>query len=234
MVQRICTRYLSEIILPKIAENNQHVWHIFAIRTKNRDELQKYLDNKGIGTVIHYPTAIHLQEAYDDLKFKKDAPFMLEWMHDQSINCNFRFDASSQTLETAEIYIETANQDKKNKHFAVVDDKDDYQGTISLKEIDKENLKAEYAVCFRACAQGKGYASFATQQILKYGFDDLGLNRIYLNVLSENMRAISFYKKIGFIYEGQTMEDLIIKGKRQNLEWYRLLKKEYLKMNALK
>jgi len=68
----VANRYLSEIkneeiILPKVAENNTHVWHVFVIRTKNRDELQKYLDSKGITTVIHYPIAIHKQEAYKEL-----------------------------------------------------------------------------------------------------------------------------------------------------------------------
>lgn len=56
------------IELPVIHGNaNQylsHVWHLFVIRTKHRDLLQKYLSDKGIQTLIHYPTAPHKQQAY--------------------------------------------------------------------------------------------------------------------------------------------------------------------------
>ena len=55
------------IILPnKINDEECHVWHAFVIRSKNRDRLQKYLLEKGIGTVIHYPIPPHKQEAYKE------------------------------------------------------------------------------------------------------------------------------------------------------------------------
>ena len=55
-----------KIILPKIYDENAHVWHIFAIRTENRDELQKHLETNGIQTNIHYPTPPHKQGAYKE------------------------------------------------------------------------------------------------------------------------------------------------------------------------
>lgn len=59
------------LILPKIAEGATHVYHLYVIRTKKRDELQSYLNEKGIGTLIHYPIPPHLQEAYESLGLKK-------------------------------------------------------------------------------------------------------------------------------------------------------------------
>ena len=47
------------------------MWHLFVVRTEKRDEFEKYLNENGIGTTIHYPIPIHLQEAYEDLGFKK-------------------------------------------------------------------------------------------------------------------------------------------------------------------
>lgn len=52
------------VSLPTVAANNQHVWHLFVIRTPNRSALQQYLADKGIQTVIHYPIPPHQQEAY--------------------------------------------------------------------------------------------------------------------------------------------------------------------------
>jgi dTDP-4-amino-4,6-dideoxygalactose transaminase len=60
------------IVLPKIAEGATHVYHLYVIRTNKRDELQKYLHDKCVGTLIHYPIPPHLQEAYKDLGCKKE------------------------------------------------------------------------------------------------------------------------------------------------------------------
>lgn len=73
---RIANRYLSEIkndkiSLPKTREGAGNVYHQFVIRCKERDELIKYLDEKGIGTIIHYPIPPHLADAYKYLGHKK-------------------------------------------------------------------------------------------------------------------------------------------------------------------
>lgn len=59
-----------KIILPQVYDEISHVWHIFAVRTENRDEFQKYLDSKGIQTLIHYPTPPHKQGAYKEWENK--------------------------------------------------------------------------------------------------------------------------------------------------------------------
>ena len=76
--RQICTRYLNEInnsdiILPKTRDGATHIWHQFVIRTARRNELIKYLEDKGIGTIIHYPIPPHLSEAYSYLGYKKGA-----------------------------------------------------------------------------------------------------------------------------------------------------------------
>ncbi len=68
------TEQLSNIeglILPQLAQDSTHVYHLYVIRTNRRDELQNYLKENGIGTLIHYPVPPHLQNAYKDLGFKK-------------------------------------------------------------------------------------------------------------------------------------------------------------------
>ena len=53
-----------KIILPQTYDQKAHVWHVFVVRCENRDTLQKHLENNGIQTNIHYPTAPHKQECY--------------------------------------------------------------------------------------------------------------------------------------------------------------------------
>lgn len=54
------------ITLPQTLDENSHVWHVFAIRTKNRDQLQEYLIQNKIQTIIHYPIPPHKQKAYSE------------------------------------------------------------------------------------------------------------------------------------------------------------------------
>jgi dTDP-4-amino-4,6-dideoxygalactose transaminase len=70
---------IGDIVLPTIAEKATHVYHLYVIRTKYRDALQKHLSENGVGTLIHYPIPPHLQEAYKDLGLKKgDMPIAEE------------------------------------------------------------------------------------------------------------------------------------------------------------
>ncbi len=63
----------SKIILPKIQyqavnveQSYSHVWHLFVIRTQHREALQKYLNEQGVQTLIHYPIPPHQQQAYKE------------------------------------------------------------------------------------------------------------------------------------------------------------------------
>lgn len=74
--RRTAKMYLSMIDNPyiQLPEENpdvSHIYHVFAIRCKKRDELEKYLEKKGIGTNRHYPIPIHLQPAFEDFGFHK-------------------------------------------------------------------------------------------------------------------------------------------------------------------
>lgn len=55
------------VILPEVVDEASHVWHLFVIRTEHRDALQKYLTEKGVQTLIHYPIPPHKQKAYKEL-----------------------------------------------------------------------------------------------------------------------------------------------------------------------
>ncbi|MFR9165384.1 MAG: DegT/DnrJ/EryC1/StrS family aminotransferase [Dysgonomonas sp.] len=57
-----------KVILPKIKNEEEHSYHLYVIRTEERDRLKKYLSEKGIETQIHYPTPIHKQNAYKELQ----------------------------------------------------------------------------------------------------------------------------------------------------------------------
>ncbi|MET3697022.1 dTDP-4-amino-4,6-dideoxygalactose transaminase [Bacillus oleivorans] len=109
--QRIAKRYLDEIVhpdvvLPTINSNNTHVWHLFVIRSKRRNEIQEYLSSQGIGTTIHYPIPIHLQEAYKDLGNKKGDYPIAEMLADEVLSIPLFY---GMTDEQISYVVETIN-----------------------------------------------------------------------------------------------------------------------------
>lgn len=158
---------------------------------------------------------------------EKDNKYMLEWMKDSRVNCFFRFNSDNTTIKTVTEFINNCLEDKHNYHFAIADENDIYQGTISLKNIDADANTAEYAIALRYEAQGKGLGTFATKQILNYAFETLKLNRVYLNVLSDNINAIKLYEKCGFVFEGEFKEHIKVHEQLKNLKWYGILKENY-------
>ena len=67
-------------------------------------------------------------------------------------------------------------------------------------------------------ALGTGAAAEGSRQILRLAFEELGLRRVYLNVLEENRRAVKFYNKIDFRYTHAT--EMEFKGENKTLLWY--------------
>lgn len=82
----IATAYLSvlecsNIVLPHVPEWANPVWHLFVVRNKQRDQLQKKLSVAGIGTMIHYPIPPHLQGAYAEMDLREGTLPISEAIH---------------------------------------------------------------------------------------------------------------------------------------------------------
>lgn len=161
----------------------------------------------------------------------KDCKGMLEWMHDPCINYLYTDKIKNATFASVGQFIEEAQRlmvQGTTCHYAIVDTADEYLGTISLKDL--EPVKgAEYAISMRGAYQGQGIASWATQEILRIAFDELGLHRVYLNVLADNVHANRFYVRNHFRYEGESRDCILIGGEIKSLKWYAMLAEEYKK-----
>lgn len=145
----------------------------------------------------------------------KDAPLMLEWMHDKSVVEDLRTNFLTKTLEDCENFIRSSWNDHNNWNVAITDDEDTYMGTVSLKNIDE--FSAEFGITVRSCAMGKGYALWAMKKALNIGFEEYEVQKIYWCVSPDNKRAVRFYDKNGFervdskeldMIEGYTQEQI--------------------------
>jgi diamine N-acetyltransferase len=93
-------------------------------------------------------------------------------------------------------FIDAAQKMEVNVHMAIVDEFDTYMGTVSLKHI--EDHTAEFAIVMRMGAMGKGYSTYAIREMIKKGFEEIALERIYWCVDKANVRARRFYNKNGY------------------------------------
>lgn len=125
----------------------------------------------------------------------KDAELMLEWMHDENVVHYLSANFAEKTVEDCIKFIELNQEFDEDINLAIVDDDDEYMGTVSLRHIDYVNGTAEFAITIRKCAMGKGYSAYGMAEILRKGIEEIGLKNIYWCVSCQNERAVRFYDK---------------------------------------
>ena len=99
-----------------------------------------------------------------------------------------------------------------------------------MLSIDQKNKKAEYYIAMgEPNLKGKGISTKASKLILKYGFNELKLNRIYLFTEVENVPAQKLFEKVGFVKEGCIRSDISSHGRFVDRFVYGIICDEYLK-----
>ncbi len=101
-------------------------------------------------------------------------------------------------------------------------------GISLFKDIDLLNRSAETAIYIGdQTSRGNGYSKAALALTLDFGFQKLGLHRIWLKVRSDNEKAIGLYKSAGFQQEGSLRDSLFKNGEFKTLMVFSILSGEY-------
>ncbi len=155
----------------------------------------------------------------------KDAPLMLEWMHDPDVTRYLNAGFADKTLRDAEAFIAGSAEDRENCHLAIVSDTDEYMGTVSLKHIDPETRSAEFAISVRSAAMKRGYAWFGMKEMIEKAFAEKGLESVYWCVNRENGRAVRFYDKHNF-HEAVDILPSVLERYRdgKDYKWYSVIR----------
>ena len=90
---------IDQVITPKELDHVKHVYHLYVIRVKNRDELQQYLKEKGIHTGLHYPIPLHLTQAYAYLGYKRGEFPVAEKLADEILSLPMYSELRSEQIE---------------------------------------------------------------------------------------------------------------------------------------
>lgn len=149
---------------------------------------------------------------------KKDAPLMLKWMHDMSVVGDLKADFTKKTLTDCEAFIQESKNTGENLHLAVVNDEDEYMGTVSLKHIN--GVSAEFGIVVSKAAMGQGYSGYAMQEILRIAFEEMRLSAVFWCVSSKNKRAVRFYDKNGYQRVDSRFLDVCDEYSKEEIESY--------------
>lgn len=88
-----------KVVLPHVLNDCVPVWHIYGIRCTERKALEKYLNEKGIGTNKHYPIAMHLQECYKELNIPKGALPIAEEISDTELSIPMYYGMTDEEIQ---------------------------------------------------------------------------------------------------------------------------------------
>lgn len=135
--------------------------------------------------------------------------------------------------EGLEAYIEYCNNPTSLLMGIFENVTDAHVGNIHLSQIKKYHHNCMYGIVLRREYMGKGYAYEASHLLIKHAFEKMNINRIQINVVDKNRRAIKLYKGLGAIKEGRLRESFYFQGKYHSTLIFALLKSEYFKKHAI-
>ncbi len=157
-------------------------------------------------------------------------PRYVEWLNDwETIQYLMPGIPLPQTLETETEWFETHGKDKNSIIFAILALSDkNLIGNCGIHAVDYKNRKAVFGIFIGDKKYwGKGYGTDAVRTTLRFAFEQMGLNRVELEVYDLNPRAMRAYEKAGFQREGAHRQGLYRDGKFHDIYIMGILREEW-------
>lgn len=166
---------------------------------------------------------------YLRLMEERDVPLRVQWINDPEVRETLNFDYPISTVGTR-LWLNKVALDNSRKDFIVcLLDNDDAIGYAGFLNIDYKTSKAEvYTGIGEKKWWGKGIATEIKQIQINYGFNELGLNKLYTYIWSENKKMIHINEKFGFKIEGVLRQDKFSHGALRDRVYMGLLKEDYV------
>src|SRR5262249_24118667 len=144
---------------------------------------------------------------------REDAPVLVPWFNDPEVNRTL-LQYLPLNLRAEEQFIEKLYQDDRQVVLGIVRRDDDRLiGSTGLHPIRPKERHTGFGIVIGDKESwNQGYGSEATALLVRYAFETLNLNRVWLHVFEENARAIRTYEKAGFRREGLLRQDRYHEG----------------------
>lgn len=163
--------------------------------------------------VIDYSEKVYLKYITHE-----DTENIIRWRNKDNVRKNF-LDQRPFTVESHTSWLENVVYTGRAAQFIIYEKEGDFPvGSVFLRDIDYQNKKAEFGIFIgEDSARGKGIGTEAAKSIVKYGFTELKLHKIFLRVLADNKGAIKSYCKAGFVQEAYLKDDVLLNGEYRDI-----------------
>ena len=155
-----------------------------------------------------------------------DTENIIKWRNSEYVNSRF-IDRRLFTKESHEEWLKTYVEEGKAAQFIILLD-GEAVGSVYLRDIDPDKKEAEYGIFIgEESARGKGVGTKSAKLILKYAFEELNLEKIFLRVFKDNPGAVRSYEKAGFKkidrvdtldIDGETLEVIFMELEKKDFE----------------
>lgn len=165
---------------------------------------------------------------------KEDLPFYAKWLNDPDVRRGLSLIMPLSMAEEEEWFANMLKRSPYERPLAIEIQPDPqkdlwvFVGNCGLFEIDWQNRLAEVGIHIGEKSYwNQGFGSKVMRLMLKHGFENLNLHRIWLQVFENNQRALRAYEKAGFILEGKFREAKFIEGKYVDVMIMSMLQSEW-------
>ena len=154
-----------------------------------------------------------------------DTENIIRWRNTEFVRRNFIYQKPF-TKKGHENWIREMIRTGKAVQFMIVrKDLGEPVGSVYLRDIDRTHNKAEYGIFIgEKDALGRGYGTRAAKLMIRYGFETLGLHKLMLRVLAENIPAIKSYEKAGFVREAYLKDEVFLDGQYKEVVYMAVIK----------
>jgi len=157
---------------------------------------------------------------------RSDLPRCVAWFNDHEVTYYLGRDGPL-TMEEEERWFANYKAKTDELIFAITVE-DRHIGNVGVHNIDRANRRADVGILIGEKALwSKGFGSDALRAVLAYAFDEQRLNKVSLDVIDYNDRAIRAYERLGFLREGVKREDLLKRGRFVNVIRMSILAREF-------
>ncbi len=163
----------------------------------------------------------------------EDIDSFILWLNDQDVRQYLERMSPLNRIREKE-FVENLYKDDRDIVLGIALKENDHLiGNIGLHKVSSPYRRASLGIFIgdKSC-WSKGYGTEALRLMLRHGFDQLNLHRIFLTVLSFNARAIRAYEKVGFKKEGALRDHIYRNGTYYDVHYMGILEDEWRELNG--
>ena len=161
-----------------------------------------------------------------------DLPLRVAWMNTPEVYSSMHFDVPILMENTIKWF--ERNRDNDSRLDVTILEDGEIVAFGGFTAIDHKVRKAETYLFANPGLHHRGIGTRAKMMMCKYGFEDLGLNKLYFVANEDNYPILRVNEKCGFVQEGRLRQEyLTSEGEMKDMLYYGLLKEDWIKRNAL-